>query len=511
MGNDFGKLYFLKRFSKALWAGAVGLSMVSSSFALTNTEPDIVVPNLSDNSVSTIVNVVGKGLLRLPEDLPGGPAPVFIATGDFNKDRLRDLVIINVDGQLTFKLGQGNGAFAPVLVPFSLGYLLSDSLAVGDFNEDGHDDILVSGQGTSVQILLGDGQLEVEGNAHNHFIAQEPVVVGTRTNAVATADINEDGHLDAIVCDYDEGSVKILTGNGAGGLALQLSLSTGAQPQEVATGDFNSDGHVDVAVAGGGSAHVSVYLGNGDGTFAPELQVFTNPDLGAAGTTVVAVADFNNDGFDDFATRGGSPEGDVLVVQLWDPAGDPLDNFVPGGTVPAAGLWVAGLKAADFNSDGRQDVVFTNAPINDTVSVYFGDGTGNLGSRQDIAVGAGPNEVAVVDVNPCLETLITAIGFSKQPGGIENVTEFSNDDTLHVSIQDVALDAGSTAEVKLLQGDLVCPVPMGSPSNHLVEGAKLLSECGFVPGDVGVKIKAKGAGDNSPLKLERKADITIAD
>lgn len=509
MGNDFKKLYFLKWFSKALWAGAVGLLMVSSSFALTSTEPDIVVPNLGDNSVSTIVNVVGKGLLRLPEDLPGGPAPVFIATGDFNEDRLKDLVIVNVDGALTFKLGQGNGAFAPVLVPFSLGYLLSDSLAVGDFNEDGHDDILVSGQGTRIQVLLGDGQLEVEGNAHNHFIAQEPVVIGTRTNAVAVADINEDGHLDAIVCDYDEGSVKILTGNGSGGLLLQLSLSTGGQPQEVDTGDFNADGHVDVAVAGGGSAHVSVYLGNGDGTFAPELQVFTNPDLGATGTTVVAVADFNNDGFDDFATRGGSPEGDVLTVQLWDPAGDPSDNFVSGGTVPAAGLWLAGLTADDFNADGRQDVVFTNAPVSNTISVYFGDGTGNLGGRQDIAVGAGPNEIAVLDVNPCIETLVTSIGFFKQPGGAENVTEFSSNDTLHITIQDLALDAGSTAEVKLFQGDIVCPVPLGNPSNHLVEGEKLLSECGFAPGAVAVRIRVKDAADNSPLKLERKANITI--
>ncbi len=417
---------------------AVVLLMTVPSYALTKTRPDIVVPNLNDNKISIVVNAVGREFVRLPADLPAGNAPVFVASGDFNEDRLRDLAIVNVNGQLTFMLGAGNGTFTPVPIPFELNYLLSDSLAVGDFNNDGHDDILVSSQGSSVQILLGDGKLA--DNANNHFTAQSPAFVANRANAVAVADFNKDGKLDGVVCDYSGSSVAILKGDGNGGLTSSLSLSTGETPSEVAVGDFNADGNADFAVAGGTSQYVSVYLGNGNGTFAPEIQVATR--TGSDGTFTVAVGDFNNDGYDDLATRGGNsnPGEDLLVVRLWDPA---QNNFLPAGSVPAQGAWLAGLTVADFDGDGKQDVVFTNAPVDNTISIYYGDGAGNLGSRKDIAVGNLPNSIAVVDVDPVVRDYTTTVRFSNKADGQGDMSRFSTNETLFVLLNDEKLTKNS--------------------------------------------------------------------
>src|SRR5690349_19617747 len=71
----------------------------------------------------------------------------------------------------------------------------------------------------------------------------------------------------------------------------------GTSPQAVVIADFNMDSKVDLAVMNFGdpsvndNGSVSILLGNGDGTFQPATNVIagTNP-------TAIAAADFNADG-----------------------------------------------------------------------------------------------------------------------------------------------------------------------------------------------------------------------
>jgi hypothetical protein len=95
--------------------------------------------------------------------------------------------------------------------------------------------------------------------------------VGTQPYAVAEGDFNGDGHLDLVTANDGSNTVSVLLGRGDGTFAPQVTYPVGNSPLSVAVGDFTGDGHLDLAVANDGSDTVSVLLGRGDGTFAPQV------------------------------------------------------------------------------------------------------------------------------------------------------------------------------------------------------------------------------------------------
>ena len=124
---------------------------------------------------------------------------------------------VTYPGSLNFSILTGKGKAArsarpsitlrPALLPASV----STSLAVEDFNGDGHADLAVGGIGTqsgSLSVLAGNG------DGTFRVLSSAPLGLN-ETLSLATADLNGDGRVDVVT---------------ASGLSRNVSVSLGAAP-----------------------------------------------------------------------------------------------------------------------------------------------------------------------------------------------------------------------------------------------------------------------------------------
>jgi len=119
--------------------------------------------------------------------------------------------------------------------------------------------------------------------------------------SVAVGDFNGDGHLD--LASASSGDSKIAwyqNTDGLGTFGNQIVVSTATSyAYSVAVGDFNGDGHLDLASASEGDNKIAWYKNtDGLGTFGAQIVVSIN----ASNALSVAVGDFNGDGNLDLAS-----------------------------------------------------------------------------------------------------------------------------------------------------------------------------------------------------------------
>ncbi|HLJ93731.1 MAG TPA: VCBS repeat-containing protein [Gemmataceae bacterium] len=170
--------------------------------------------------------------------------------------------------------------------------------------------------------------------------------------------------------------------------------AAGAGSTSVAVGDFNGDGIPDLALANYGSSPnytdggLTILLGNGDGTFqAPQSY-----RIGASALSV-AIGDFNSDGKLDLVTANGNGTINVLLGN-GDGTFQAAQSFAPG---------FSGLKSAavaDFNGDGKLDLAVAGETkdVTDVVSILLGNGDGTFQAPQNYST-AATLAVAVGDFN----------------------------------------------------------------------------------------------------------------
>ena len=222
-----------------------------------------------------------------------GPDPFSVVAGDFNGDGIPDLAVAN-SSTVSILIGNGDGSFQ---APQS--YLVeAGQPGLGDFNGDGHLDIVTS----SGFILFGNGDGTFQ--PAQRYLAQE---YGSNGSSIAVADFNGDGKLDVALTTFSvpaqQWAVSILLGNGDATFQSPVNYDAGYAPSSLAVGDFNGDGIPDLAVANGFEGpdyytQISVSLGRGDGTFGTFYSYpYRYPSS-------LAVGDFNGDGLQDLIVTG---------------------------------------------------------------------------------------------------------------------------------------------------------------------------------------------------------------
>jgi hypothetical protein len=261
------------------------------------------------------------------------------------------------------------------------------SVVTADLNGDGRPDLASANNSGSVSVLLGNGD--------GTFQAQRTTAVGTHPYQLASADFDGDGNADLAVTDIVAAGVTVLLGNGDGTFRAPRVVATGFVPATIAVADFNGDGGADLAVTGFDAttrAHiVGVALGNGDGTFLAQRNTAVPPDQGPQ---ALAVADFNADGRADLVVGGYGAS--VLL-------GNGDGTFVAGqryGNTSSISMAVG-----DFDADGRADIVlghFDNSGSSDQIvaAVLLGNGDGTFQLERNLfGFSQYTESVAVGDFN----------------------------------------------------------------------------------------------------------------
>ncbi len=302
---------------------------------------------------------------------PGSVNGTFIKAADFNNDGWQDLAMVDIGGPLRVLLNTGNGLFAPQqsyqILPVSDGAVNMD---LGDFNEDGNIDIVVSPNNA---FAFGVGAGIFYGTSTGTF---NPIVFPSAPvcQSIIVGDFNNDNHDDILSTYGSFGSV--LLGDGAGNFTTN-ALPAGTTGINMSILDLNQDGNSDIIHHNSGGVWYSS-LGDGNGLLALFTGITT-------GDTYAIAGDLNGDNIPDLISKN------CCNIRVYAGLGDGSFQTTPfAAVVPANNIGqILDVKIDDINNDGNNDIIETHRASTGSsrtfVGVFLGDGAGNFGASTLVA------------------------------------------------------------------------------------------------------------------------------
>jgi Ca2+-binding RTX toxin-like protein len=224
-----------------------------------------------------------------------------VVTGDFNGDGFDDVIFTwSQSGTNRIGFGQAGGSMTLQDGVIDSGAINghNGSTVSGDFNGDGYDDLLFTWASGFNRIFFGrsDGSFGWDTNR-----MQTGAINGDGLS-VTVGDFNGDGHDDVIFISPSSGWNRVMFGTANG----QFGISTGTidageiagASSDVVSGDFNGDGFDDLLFHWGDSGQNRFYFGNASKGFARDTNFLSTSSINNHTGNLVS-GDFNGDGFVD--------------------------------------------------------------------------------------------------------------------------------------------------------------------------------------------------------------------
>ena len=309
---------------------------------------DLAVANAAGGNLSVLLGK-GDGTFQAASNYSTGSNPQSVATGDFNGDGRADLAVANfLSNNVSVLLG------AAPRSPF-------------DFDRDGHADVIWE------EPKVGWAQVwYLDCPACSPPLGAANLTKANPWNIVGIGDFDGNGYPDVVWQDPVSGAVQVWYLGSTGGVTLlgAANITTKNPWRVVSIADFNQDGHPDLLWQDTASGHAQIwYLGGPQG-----ITLLGAVDLTKSNSwNIVGTGDFNRDGYPDVLWQDPASG----TVQIWYMGGATAgaQGSVLQSAVNLTGPMTTKVVAvADFDNDGYQDVIFQDRTTG-AATVYFYTGS----------------------------------------------------------------------------------------------------------------------------------------
>ena len=331
----------------------------------------------------------GQGNFESAARYPVGDDPNSIALGDLDGDNDLDVVVTDSFSSAVRTLfNQGDGTLTQI-APLVLSETSNDLSDVDLVDLDGDSAldvvVVVSALSSQVMVLFNDGSGELEGRASYH----DPL----SNSSLASGDFDNDGTNDVVIAGGH--AILPLFNQGDGSFPRQLEYAFDGAPVALGSGDLDGDGDVDI-VAGMNAvpSHVSILLNEGDGVFTEAAQ------YGVVPPKALAVSDLDGDRDLDIVIAGSiGPAGSAISVFINEGSGNfrqPIDYLLDGNIRSLALGDLNGDTDLDVVVEGD---VLENQSIVNFASVLLNQGEGTLGEAVEYPTDEAAESIALYDVD----------------------------------------------------------------------------------------------------------------
>jgi len=335
--------------------------------------------------------------------------------------RIRYLLILFLTLTIKVSEAQITGSSFAANVDFSTGTGTTTParLAILDLNNDGKPEVVVPNTGNSTVSVFRNVSTST-GWYSTSFVTQSPISVSANVQGVVLADMDGDGKPDLItthgnLAGTGGGSTQIfvyLNGSSTGGsigfftgTGFTVATGTGSgNPASAVAADIDGDGKLDLVIGNYGNGTTStgsiVVLrntssGTGSVSFVASSTYTTNINT----PYNVKVADFDGDGKLDIVASCFLASGYISVYRNTSTSGSitltPVNTFT-AGTNPEY------VDVGDIDGDGKPDIVVSNygsANVSAYRNTSTGTGSISFASAVNFTTGTNPAGVNLTDLD----------------------------------------------------------------------------------------------------------------
>ncbi len=249
---------------------------------------------------------------------------------------------------------------------------------MADLDDDGHAELLVANSGRHYSGQPGASYV-YRGAPSGPVVGDRVEIPAEEVGSWSVADLNRDGFLDALACDFD--TLAIAWGSAAGVSRDPQRIENVAKAtQNCRLIDFNRDGWLDVLVADVQGARSRVLFGGRQG-FSLDRSTWVD----AAFVANAEFADLDQDGWLDMILSRSYNSGDRNDSWIRIYSGGPR-GFGEAHRFEFSTAGAFDLAVADFDRDDDLDIAVSQYASRDRrnlpVYIFWNDGKGQFSARR---------------------------------------------------------------------------------------------------------------------------------